>query len=378
MSLETIAKGSLTGKPLNISIGGAQASTCDKRPACNSDQPIALDYQSYPHIIDRIVFFSDTPGLLLLRTTCRHLRVQVDTKRLARHVILDQKNPRLRNTHIFLRNRPELYKYTKIVDIKGGSCPCNGKPCVCLTRMIKAMEIVASKEDQPVLDFVRVCTGSFSPRDMCHTKTFQAKCTIYYVDIFPNNLGPCVVIPPLTPIGGSTRVVINFCYDSSSSLVRGTTFDDLRPVSGVQYDVLFTPSTTTASHREYKRHFVLQLPQRPAPLAGNLFATLGKAFFEGVTFEGANSARLTIVGHDQWPREWFALGLNKFENYLTKFFAERYAGWGERVIGVSNLKQRTKWERQASDIINFIDFMRYRKSWDEVDPNGFSTVTSLP
>lgn len=204
-----------------------------------------IDFASFPHIIYNIVSFAGTPVLLAVRTTCRHLRVEVDTKRLARHIVLDHHPPRLLNTHILLCDRPELYKHIRNVDIKGWRCHCDGDgspTCSCFSCLIKAMWLNAAP---PSLDFVRVFTLGYTLCDECDRKPFRANCTIYYLDI----PGPFVesVDLPVEPIGGSQRVVINYSYDIISEFVSTTEFRDVSPTSAVQYDILFMPSEQSTS-----------------------------------------------------------------------------------------------------------------------------------
>lgn len=61
---------------------------------------------------------------------------------------------------------------------------------------------------------------------------------------------------------------------------------------------------------------------------------------------------------------------------LIDFFRSRYVEW--RANGTAFHELEYKWRKDASNMIKFIDLETYRRSWDEVDPIGFSVVTGFP
>jgi hypothetical protein len=141
-----------------------------------------ISYAAFPHIVESIVHYADTPTLLVLRATSRRLRKCVD-KRLARHVVLTR----------------------------------------------------------GLLDYARIFTTPRANWDRC---TLRARETVYVLNVAPTR--HCPVQLPLHPLPGGSTVRIIIRFDPSNPHLpevifsRAIILPDIP--SKIKYEVFLVPT----------------------------------------------------------------------------------------------------------------------------------------
>lgn len=348
-----------------------------------TDTPI-LDYNAFRHIFSLIVSVADVPALLVIRATCHGLRKEVDHKRLAYHVVLEDGHPRTLDGGISLRGRPELIEDTRIIDLKGGVCNCPGM-CNCLAALGRTIESIAPDRILR-FDMVRVFTSMFGSKDACRMSALQADVTVYMVDVFPNC--PCCIFLPVKPIGGSETVVINLLFDPSNRFVPKTTFLFVGRAADVQYDLVFTPSSDPAVLSPPGSHYMVPFPyyDDSIRIADSVLATLAVSFANQ-----APGARLLVVGSEHWTRDWFKPTVIRgtedasdgewkeaIKTIAVRVFTLRFLHGFEldldEVLNVEVGGYKYETTSAAAERVQFMTTEEYEEWWDEREPGGMSLV----
>lgn len=292
-----------------IAIPGSQPSTC-------------LDYKWYPHIFSMIIVAADIPALLILRATCRGLRAEVDTKRFATHIIVEEGVPRCRNARISLNDRPELVKFVRHADFCGCYCArmcrcseCTIASCECFKIFTRPLEVLAPGYTLK-LDTVRIFISTY-PRPLLgwgfegFETIVRAKTTVYIVEVFKE--GTSKIIIPLNPVGGSNTVILNVRYDPENASFHNTLLEpfslERNAPRAASYHVVITPGRPTPSFPEAPqglkwieagdRHVNLLLGR----FIHNLLETM--AWTSALSFwNNGRCSEVVIIGYDGWPRKW--------------------------------------------------------------------------
>lgn len=267
-----------------------------ERPSNSLDSNITIDHSMYPHIISRLIAFAPNPVLLKLRATCHKLRFEVDTSRLAQHIVIENNEVRTRGAKIFLKDRPELIKYANhILDLVGSKPSEDGREDMADSSYSSAMRKIEHLCPDLVFDVVRLFTTTVGAPQSLAT-TVKAKTTIYFLDLFDD--GAYHVLLPVEPVGGSSTVVVNIRYENKLGLSEGGFI-----VPKLSGDALYHFHLTPTSRRF--RHSPREWPCIPTedtaerPIILSLITDLAKALYSGPRVP------VRFVGYDKWPLIWF-------------------------------------------------------------------------
>lgn len=353
---------------------------------CTDDEqsptPCPLDYQAYPHIFTRIIELAPIAALFPLRATCRDLRVQVDTKRLAQHVIVDNTRAYTRYGGIWLNvpragddarysvgPRPELIRHTRTLDfdLDCGECKCVFRcHCAAPLDIIKAIAIKARVQTLD-LDLIRVFLPNRVKRPLYVTHpVFRAKRTVHFTELASDKGGPTIL--PVTPIAGSHEVIINI-----------STYGQFNPTTEVysageanKTVIMFTAQWTSDG-----------VPKFAGPKG--LAASLAGALAEKVA-NGISDAHLTIVGLEQWPQQWFPQPSSQLTSgtspedfgvsVVRNAFVDSYVRELNRKLSPDHRLSFTEDEMraQAAAKLSLVRMRDYEDIWSSRHPDGISII----
>lgn len=350
----------------------------DEEPAAT---PPSLDYDAFPHVFERIVELAPIAALFPLRAVCRRLRLQIDTSRLALHVVVTDTRahtqygqislhvcPHDRNAKLMAQPRPELFRYTRTldVDLTCSRCEkrCFGGP---ETPQLDIIETIAHEAGLQALDLdlIRVLTPRYNGvPDFVAEEASQAKCTLYFEKLAADNEHYTSLL--LTPIFGSEEVIINVCSEGNYT---PTTFVKAIGQAGKQTTVLFTAQSTPDG-----------IPKFDGPMG--LATNLAIALAEQVA-DGHPDVHVTIVGVEQWPQGWFFKPTSQRERELApeeyrstvvrEFFEDFYVQALQRKLGDPR-RTLIEMQEEASAKLSFVTMKDYEERWSSLHPDGLSII----